>query len=227
VTSRPDDGGPATTVVTMNELDGCMDGLNEHGLAVVLLVADAETASTLEPAGPQVGLSPTQLPRYVLDTCANVAQAKRALLDAKQYHLGIPLHYLIADRTGAFVWEHDGGGVEHIVPGDGGRLCVTNHMLHRRPDPQHPPRDNDETMLTHQRLATLTARTGAGPMSRARLGELLDEVRFDAARAGRYPIRTLWQTVIDLDEITMSTRFYLGDDADGRPRYGAETTFRP
>lgn len=226
ITSRPDDA-PATTIITMNELDGCMDGINEHGLAVVLLIADAETAGAPEPAGPQVGVGPSQLPRFVLDTCENVEQAKQALLGAKQYDLGVPLHYLIADRTGqAFVWERSRGGVEHIVPADGQALCVTNHMLHRPVDPENPPRDNEETMLTHQRLDTITERTKARPMSGSRLRDTLEEVRFDARKAGAYPLRTLWRTVFDLDETTMSTRFYLGDTAYAEPRYSEETTFR-
>jgi hypothetical protein len=224
VTSVPDDG-PATTVVTMNELDGCTEGINEHGLAVVLLIADAENTSPPVPAGPQVGISSIQLPRFVLDTCENVEQAKQALLGAKQYDLGTPLHYLIADQSGrAFVWEHTHGGVDHIVEADGESLCVTNHPLHRR---AADARDNEETMLTHQRLETLTERTKSGPMSPARLREALDEVRFDAAKAGSYPLRTLWRTVFDLDDRTMATHFYLGDTADGEPRYSTEMVFRP
>lgn len=76
LTSTPADGH-ATTVLTMNELDGCMEGINQHRLAVALLIADAEAAD--------------------------------ALLGAKQYDLGMPLHYLVADRSGdAFVWERVG-----------------------------------------------------------------------------------------------------------------------
>jgi hypothetical protein len=226
ITSVPDDG-PATTVITMNELDGCMEGINEHGLAVALLIADAETAGEPVQAGPQVGISSVQLPRFVLDTCRTVEEAQQALLAAKQYDLGTPLHYLIADASGrAFVWEHTAGGVEHIVEADGEALCVTNHPLHRRVDPANPPRDNEETMLTHQRLETLTERTKSGPMSASRLREALDEVRCDALRAGNYPIRTLWRTVFDLDDRTMSTRFYLGDTPGGDLRYSQESTFR-
>lgn len=223
ITSRPDDG-PATTVVTMNELDGCTEGINEHGLAVVLLIADAENSSAPVPAGPQVGISSIQLPRFVLDTCANVEQAKQALLAAKQYDLGTPLHYLIADRSGrAFVWEHTHGGVEHIVEADGESLCVTNHPLHRRVEQVW---DDEETMFTHQRLETLSERTKSGPMSLPRLRDALDEVRFNARKAGSYPLRTLWRTVFDLDDRTMAAHFYLGDDADGELRYSTEAVFR-
>lgn len=223
ITSVPDDG-PATTIVTMNELDGCTEGINEHGLAVVLLIADAENANPPVPAGPQVGLSSIQLPRFVLDTCENVEQAKQALLGAKQYDLGSPLHYLIADRSGrAFVWEHTHGGVEHIVEADGESLCVTNHPLHRQVE---TARDDEETMFTHQRLKTLNERTKSGPMSLPHLRDALDEVRFNASKAGSYPLRTLWRTVFDLEDRTMAAHFYLGDDTDGELRYSTETVFR-
>ncbi|AXB45420.1 C45 family autoproteolytic acyltransferase/hydolase [Amycolatopsis albispora] len=224
VTTVPDDG-PAVTFVTMNELDSAMDGINEHGLSVVLLIADAENAGAPVPAGPQVGLSPSQLPRFLLDTCENVEQAKSALLDAKQYDLGVPLHYLIADASGrSFVWEHAHGGVEHIVEPDGDALCVTNHFLHRPADASN---DGEETMFSHERLDRLSKRTASGPMSPTLLREALDEVRFTAGKAGDYPLRTLWRTVFDLGARTMSAHFYLGDTADGEPRYSPELTFRP
>ncbi|GAA5001214.1 C45 family peptidase [Actinopolymorpha pittospori] len=227
INSRPDDGF-ATTLITMNDLDGCMEGINEHGLAVMLLLADVESAGAPVDAGPQVGLSSLQLPRFVLDTCTDVEQAKQALLGAKQYDLGVPLHYLIADRNGrAFVWEHSRGGVDHVIEADGEALCVTNHMLHPPTDPANPPRDNAETMLTYQRHEHLREQAKAGPMSATRLREALDDVRFDARQAGALPMRTLWRTVFDLDELTMATHFYLGDAPDGGLVYSPELTFRP
>lgn len=228
VTTRPD-GDIATTVITMNELDGCTEGINEHGLAVVMLLADAESAGAPVEAGPQVGVSSLQLPLYVLDTCRNVDEAKQALLGAKQYDLGIPLHYLFADRSGhAFVWERGAGGVEHIVEADGESLCVTNHFLHLPVDPAKAAHDDPmTTMLTYQRHRELTDRAKAGPTSAAGVRETLDDVRFDARRAGALPVRTLWRTVFDLDEATMSAHFYLGDDADGRLVYSEDATFSP
>jgi hypothetical protein len=228
VTTRPD-GDIATTVITMNELDGCTEGINEHGLAVVMLLADAESAGAPVEAEPQVGLSSLQAPLYVLDTCTNVAEAKQALLGAKQYDFGIPLHYLFADRSGrAFVWERGAGGAEHIVEADGESLCATNHFLHLPVDPEKRARDTTETtMLTYQRHQHLTDRAKAGPTSAAGVRETLDEVRFDAYGAGGLPLRTLWRTVFDLDECTMAAHFYLGDDSDGGLVYSPETTFSP
>ncbi|GAA2823983.1 C45 family peptidase [Crossiella cryophila] len=218
VHSRPTDG-PATLVLTMDTLDGCMDGINEHGLAVVLLIADAENTNPPTDETPQVGLASVQLPRFLLDTCASAEQARAALLDVKQYDQGSPLHYLIADASGdSFVWERGPGGDEHITDGQGA-LCVTNHLLHRHPDAANLPPDNPETMLSYQRYQRLAKSTGA-TMSGPALREALDEIGFDADSPTDYPVRTLWRTVFDLGARTMSTRFYLDDQ-----RQSAELTY--
>jgi acyl-CoA:6-aminopenicillanic acid acyl transferase len=224
ITSVPGDG-PATTLITMNELDGCMEGINEHGLAVALLIADAGTASGPMDAGPQVGLAGAQLPRFLLDTCATAAEALDALLGAKQYDLGTPLHYLVADAGGdAFVWERGPGGDEHVMRADGA-LCVTNHPLHRHRGPVPLPEDTDETMLTYQRYRTISERSASAGLSAARMREALDAVRVDAATDTPYPVRTLWRTVFDLERTTMAAHFYLGDAPDGAPRYSPELEF--
>jgi predicted choloylglycine hydrolase len=225
ITSVPDDG-PATTVLTMNELDGAMEGVNEHGLAVALLIADAETVSAPVDAGPQVGLANAQLPRFLLDTCATAAEALDALLGAKQYDLGVPLHYLVGDRSGdAFVWERGPGGDEHAVRLGGGALCVTNHLVHRHPDPADLPADNAETMLSYQRYRTLSERGGGTGLSIDSMREALGAVSFDAGTDAGHPIRTLWRTVFDLERCTMATAFYLCDAPDGTPRYSPELEF--
>ncbi|MGW0519497.1 C45 family autoproteolytic acyltransferase/hydolase [Crossiella sp. NPDC003009] len=218
VHSRPVDG-PATLVLTMDTLDGCMDGINEHGLAVVLLIADAENATAPVDEGPQVGVNSVQLPRFLLDTCRTAEEARAALLHAKQYDMGTPLHYLVADASGdAFVWERGPGGNEHITDGDGA-LCVTNHLLHRHPGAENLPEDNVETLFTFQRYQQLAKSTGT-TMSADSLRAALADIGFDASSPTDYPVRTLWRTVFDLGAGTMSAKFYL---ADGR--YTEELVF--
>ena len=226
ITSTPD-GGPATTVITMDELDGCMEGVNEHGLAVALLIADVGTATAPVDAGPQVGVSSVQLPRFLLDTCATAAEALDALLGAKQYDLGTPLHYLVADRSGdAFVWERGPGGDEHAVRTESGALCVTNHLLQRHRDPAALPADTAETMLTYHRYRTLHERSTGAALSGELMRKTLDEVRADLEANWGYPVRTLWRTVFDLESSAMAVRFYLGDAADCSLRYSPELEFR-
>lgn len=212
ITSRPD-GGPASTVITMTEFDGCMDGVNEAGLAVVLLIADFETATPPDDFSAQVGLNSVQLPRFLLDTCENTEQAKQALLTAKHYDHGMPLHYLVADAHGkAFVWERGGTGAEHVIEVGDAPLCVTNHLLHRRPDPMALPEDTENTFASFGRLRGLYERSKGATFSAADLRESLRAVRQAAGRPT--PMRTLWSTVLDTAERTLSARFYLSDAAD-------------
>ncbi|WP_232668037.1 C45 family peptidase [Pseudonocardia sp. TRM90224] len=218
--SRPDDG-PATIVLTMDQLDGAMEGINEHGLAVALLMADAQNTSMPEDGSPQVGLSGLQLPRFLLDTCATAEEARAALYDTKQHDHGVQLHYLVADASGdAFVWERASGGQEYVTSSDRGALCVTNHPLFRH-GTSDLPQDDAESMLTYGRYRALAAQaeeTVSGESLRA----VLDGVRFDAATAEGYPVRTLWRSVFDVGARSMSTEFYLADGI-----YSPELTFEP
>ncbi|MGW2217316.1 C45 family autoproteolytic acyltransferase/hydrolase [Nonomuraea sp. NPDC001684] len=219
ISTVPDDG-LASTVITMNSLDGCIDGINEAGLAVMLLIADAETATPPRLDVPQVGLGSLQLPRFLMDTCETAAQARQALLGAKQYDLGLPLHYLVADAHGqAFVWERGTDGTEHAVEFGDGPLCVTNHLLHRHPDPMALPADTPASLGTYGRLRTLYERSKGATMSAEDLRDSLRAVRPAEDAAG--PFRTLWTTVFDTADRTLATRFYLGDGRD----YSEELVF--
>ncbi|MFE3452163.1 C45 family autoproteolytic acyltransferase/hydrolase [Nonomuraea sp. NPDC059194] len=216
ITTVPDEG-LASTVITMNELDGCMDGVNEAGLAVVLLIADVRNAAPPESFDLRVGLSSVQLPRFVLDTCENVEQAKRALLMAKHYDHGMPLHYLIADASGqAFVWES-----ERIIDAGDAPQCVTNHPLHRHPDPMLLPADDESTMDTFGRLRTLHERSKEAPLSAEGLAGALREVAAGADKEWR----TTWTSVLDTHDRTLTARFYLGDTPEGGTRFTGEVRF--
>jgi hypothetical protein len=187
----------------------------------MLLVADFESAAPPESTAPQVGLDSLQLPRFLLDTCENVDQAKQALLGAKQYDHGLPLHYLIADAGGqAFVWERGRDGSEHMVQAGGGPLCVTNHLLHRHPDPMNLPEDTADSLGSYGRLRTLHERGKGATLSREDLCDSLRAV--GQAEDSDLPFRTLWSTVFDTADRTLSTRFWLGE---GRG-YSEELVFR-
>ena len=130
-----------------------------------------------------------QLPRFVVDTCENVEQAKQALLGAKQYDHGAP-------------------------------LCVTNHPLHLNPDPMNLPPDTEAGLQTFGRLRSLYERSKGATMSPADLRKSLGDVGPDRD----LPFRTIWSTVFDTADRTLSTRLYLGDGPDG-PRYTDEVVF--
>jgi hypothetical protein len=223
ITTLPDEG-PACTAISLFGFDGCMEGINEHGLAVALLLADVASAAPPAEPRPRPGLNEHQVPRFLLDTCADTEQAKEALLCAKQYDSGSACHYLVADASGrGFVWERGEGGSEHVIDAGEAALCVTNHLLHRHPDVHQLPDDNERSHLTYQRARALASRTASARLTPAELRGALDDV----AAVDDPAWRTLWRTVFDLHERTMTTRFYLGDRPDGSPRYSGESVFRP
>ena len=189
ITTVPDTG-LASTVITMTELDGCMDGVNEAGLVVMLLIADIANAEPPEDVSPQVGLSSVQLPRFVVDTCENVEQAKQALLGAKQYDHGVPLHYLVADaHGGAFVWERGKDGEEHIIEFGDAPLCVTNHLLHRNPDPMNLPEDTESSFQTLRAAAfAVRAEQGRTDVARPTCARACSEVRTGPGHAVPYDL---------------------------------------
>jgi predicted choloylglycine hydrolase len=219
LTTIPDDG-LASTSLSMSTMDAGMEGVNEAGLVVALLMADITAAAPLEfDPGPQAGISVVQVCRYLLDTCENIEQAKEALMLAKQYDHGGPCHYIVADASGrGFVYERGAHDIEYFVEVADGPLCVTNHLLHRYPDVDALPEDTPETMLTYERMRTLNKEAGS-----SNLRDALDSVSV-AIEPGA-PWRTLWRSVLDPAARTMSTRFYLGDSDNGTARHSAELTF--
>ncbi|APU15734.1 MULTISPECIES: C45 family peptidase [Actinoalloteichus] len=216
------DEGPASTAISIFGFDGATDGVNEHGLAVVLLMADVETARADGGALPTVGLNPTQVPRFLLDTCADVDEAKEALLSTKQYDESAPCHYLIADAAGrGFVWERSPGGDEHIIEVDDGPLCVTNHLLHRHPDVENLPADNADSHETYERMRTLTRKTRQDRQS-VSSPEMM-RADLDGVAPREDPSwRTIWRTVTDVQDRSMSAGFYLGESQAGDIRNSEE-----
>lgn len=222
ITSYPDDG-LANTVLTMSNMDGCMEGVNEAGLGAALLMADVTTAEPPDfERGLQAGLDPTQVLRFLLDTCTSAAEARVALLSGKQYDFAsVACHYLIADASGdGFVWERGAYDMEHIIPLGAGPLCVTNHPLHKYPSIDDLPPDSPETFATYERLRTISQHPAS---SAAGIRDALDEVAQKALPGS--PWRTLWRSAFDLSGRSMATRFYLGEDADGNIRHSDELVF--
>jgi hypothetical protein len=230
VESYPDDGY-ASVVVSVYDLSGCVEGLNDAGLVVVLL-ADDETPG-LRPTGgtQQAGVDELQLGRFLLDTCATVDEAKEALYTTKQYDRMFPCHYLVADASGhAFVWERDTHNVEHVVDAGSASMCVTNYLLHRYDGPAALPHDDESSrsgaipfrLNKYERARTLQKHATSTPLSVGDLVDALDEVLADADAIGG---RTLWRSVYDPDAGNLEATFYLGDEPDGSPRRSAPRTY--
>jgi hypothetical protein len=215
------DHGHASIVVTACDLSGCFDGCNDAGLAVALFADDE--SNTLRPTlQVQAGVHELQLPRLLLDTCATVDEAIETLYVTKQYDHFITCHYLVADTHGdAFVWERDTHNAEHVVRAVDVPMCVTNYLLHRHDGIGALPADDPDKNM-YERARILDARAAATPLS-------VDDVR-SALRAVRVegpdPVaRTLWSSLYDLDERSLTVEFYLGETSDARQRHSAPLTY--
>jgi hypothetical protein len=226
----PDRGYASLAVCAYDLLGGVLDGINSEGLTVALL-ADDELMSggRMEPAGDTgVGLGVLQMLRMLLDSCADVPQAKEALLLSKQYYEFIPVHYIIADRHGnAFVWEYSHAhNREYIVENPGKVLVTTNFSLHRRLDGKGPPSAEGARQVCPRYCALMEK--VAGQADKLTLDAVKEAHRtVDATRpapkdGSRPPHRTLWHALYFPEERKVQINFYLRDEADpdhpDRPR---------
>lgn len=214
------DNGYATLGMCAFDLLGCLtDGMNSEGLAVALL-NDNETVNSqsFEPFNKNgVGLNETQIPRFLLENCADVEQAIIALLTTKQYYVSGPCHYLICDRSGrAIVWEYSSVRNRHHIIDCGGKpLAVTNHLLHSEVSGDLEILRNSTGRLS--RLNDMIDRTQS-KFTRDRIREINKCVEAtESVGQGQYvsathPARTLWYGCYDLDALTVAFNYYLNDD---------------
>lgn len=226
----PERGYASIALCSYDLLSGVLDGMNSEGLTVALL-ADDELASKfkMEPSGfDTAGLGALQMQRMLLDTCANVNEAKEALLSTKQYYEAIPVHYIVADRHGnAFVWEYSHAhNKEYIIENPGKPLVTTNFSLHRYLDNKKPP-SPEAVKKVCPRYCKLCDKL-AGNSEKLTLDfikethKLVDAVGNPPKTTQRALGRTLWHTIYVPEDGTMQVSFYLRDepnpDDPARPR---------
>jgi hypothetical protein len=229
VETYPEDG-PAVIGTTIGDLLGCLDGMNEHGLAVALLADDEPSAR--QPSGtPQAGLCETQLARYLLERCSSAQEALEVLYATKQYDEWAVAHYLVADRNEAFVWEREMHNTEHAVKQESGHLCVTNFLLFRQGASIVPDDVEDNPGLNDAMRRARVLHDGLieKPLSEEALWDLLESVRQDQGQDSwnENRGRTLWHNQFDLDSGRIDYEFYLGDKEDGAPRRSPRFSVSP
>jgi hypothetical protein len=241
---HPEDGGYASLAIHAFDLvSGTLDGINEKGLTVSIM-ADEEAIAEL---GPQMEVDPTsrhvvglhelQVMRWLLDTCANVEEAKMALLTVKQYYTLVPCHYMIADRVGAsFVYENSTGrNAQYITDGDGGPQIVTNFQLYKHPTPDQIPQGpltlETNAFWRYQKiLERISEHEGLFAKDEIKennagvdIFKLLQILKSDPKQssiAAGVDSRTLWHSLYNQNEKTAEFSFYLGEDegANGVPK---------
>lgn len=103
------------------------DGMNEHGLTVGMAAVNP-SATPNDPEKPTVGS--LRIIRLLLDQTQTIEEALD-LFDQYNidFHGGPPIHYLIADRTGASVIVEFKDGERHVLGNNGIWQSATNFYL--------------------------------------------------------------------------------------------------
>jgi acyl-CoA:6-aminopenicillanic acid acyl transferase len=219
---HPDRGYASIAMVAYDLLSGALDGMNSEGLTVSIAMDDEILEKhKIEPTlGSAPGLAELQTVRLLLDTCANVDEAKEALLRTKQYYQYIPVHYLVADRFGnSFVWEYsEAHNKEYIIENSGQPLVMTNFTMHKYMDGNKPP-SADLARSTCRRYAYLADKLAATPagITETALRQIHSNVDAQtpaAANQKRPPIRTFWHALYYPEQRRVKFSYYLRDDGD-------------
>lgn len=212
----PDDGLSTLFMSCFDLLGAALDGVNSAGLCVALLSdLDPRESGMLEPSGGLgVGLSEIAVPRFLLENCTSVDEAKRALLKTKQFYGGMPAHYLVADANGdAFVWQYSNLRNRPFIRDlQDVPLCVTNHQLARSTPPEGAGLAESVKRLAHLSEFVLSK-------------ERFDETAIRAANhaveqsapaghglyASIAPSRTLWTALWNANRCSVEIDFYLSE----------------
>ena len=226
---HPDRGYASIAMVAYDLLSGVLDGINSEGLTVTLAM-DAELFrdAPVEPTrGKAVGLNEVQTLRLLLDTCATVEEAKRALQATKQYYQYVPVHYLIADRNGdAFVWEYsEFHNKEYIVESPGQPLVMTNFTLHKNLEDGKPPSPGKAKPVC-KRYAYLRENFATGKYDDKAIRAVhqsVDAQMSQAANPSEPPERTFWHAFYYPEDRRVRVSYYLRDE----PYPGDERFVKP
>lgn len=215
---HPEQGYASLYIAAYDLLAGCIDGINEKGLAVALL-ADDQAQNKVPSEG--IGLTEIRLTRFLLDRCANAAEARVALQNAPFNYAFIPCHYMVCDAKGdSFVWEITPDLKRRFVTdGKGKPQIVTNHLLAQF-DATHLPEGN--SFDRYRRLqAEIKSRNGKVTPEEA--GSINSCVAVPAETPTH---ATLWHSVYDLRARTMKVDFFLGKRANGAEKRSGYQSFR-
>lgn len=224
----PDHGYPALYMSCADLLSGAWDGINAEGLCVFGLVDRGRPENTVLTAGTRViGLDPPQIMRLLLDTCADVEEAKIAMLENRIYDVAKGIHYLVADRHGnSFIFE-----VNHldqrayITDNNGKPQVMTNSPVWALPPPEKFPTEYDDEYDSLYRYKVLQdlvkGHEGKYPFSfMVQANETVFPRKASSSLGGpAMTLRPVWQVVYDQTDLAMKVRFWLKDgktDREGR-----------
>lgn len=218
----PDKGYASIVICCFDLLGGATDGINSEGLTIAML-SDGDVAEEfgVKPTrGPKPGFNEIQIVRYLLDTCANVTEAKKALRKAILYYNLSPNHYIIADRHGdSFLWENsprmDKG---YIIDGSEDEPLITTNFLRHRyasldslPEEEHPLGSYNRFRTVRKRVSE---HAGAFGEDFVRESNLCVSLTQPVPQGYSIPNRTLWHALYYPDKLSLEVDFYLGEEDD-------------
>jgi predicted choloylglycine hydrolase len=214
---HPDRGYASIAICGFELLGGVLDGINSEGLTVAIF-ADDETVNKYGMHPSQgVGLHELMSMRYLLDNCANVDEAKQAMLSLEHFYMFIPCQYIVGDRTGdSFVFEFSPERDATAITDGKGPQCVTNHPVSKYASVDDLPADSQ--LSTYERYRALSAATkGKTKFSMDEIMAINASVAVPPEASGNEayaPGRTLWHSLYDADARTLRVKFYLGEKPD-------------
>lgn len=222
----PTDGGYASIVVgSMDLLNGLLDGMNSRGLAISILHdPNCPTTTEMQDLAQACGLTPLQLARLILDTCATVEQAEIVFLCNKMVFSFEGVHFLVADATGkSVICEIDPKlGTWHFSENDGKPQIMTNHPQYLYQDSSTFPASEDtyNTFNRYRKLEEFVAEhldAGHTKISRddadAALQSVFGRAKCEVGVSKKKRFITMWTEVYDLTSKTLEVAFYLKDGA--------------
>ena len=215
IETYPDSGLASVVICAFDLLSGATEGINEAGLVVALL-ADDESSNPEPTFDAQVGIGEHEVVRFLLETCSNVTEAAAAMRLAKHYYTFVRCHYLIGDASGrSLVWEHSPGwNQEHLV-WDSDVQVVTNHLLHRHPDPSDLPAEPGNGW-TYDRYRSLSRAVDDPQLLTPE--DLIERHAGVRIHEPDLPVRTLWHSILDVASRELRASFYLCDDGGNERR---------
>jgi predicted choloylglycine hydrolase len=214
---HPDQGYSSLCLCAFDYLGGVLDGINSEGLVVSILAEEESLQKVGREPGDEVGMHELMSMRYLLDNCQNVEEAKGALLSLKHYYSFIPCHYIVADQSGkSFIFEFSPNrNRSYIMDGDGPQ-CITNHLVSHHKTIEELSEEDPGSSFS--RFMTLQEAVGAEKeFSLEQIAAINARVAVPPYIPGNKeyaPGRTLWYAQYEIDNRSLTVKFYLGEKPD-------------
>lgn len=213
----PDQGYSSISLCAFEYLGGVLDGINSEGLVVSILAEEESGNKVGREPGNEVGMHELMGMRYLLDNCKNVEEAKEALLSLKHYYSFIPCHYIIGDKTGkSFIFEFSPTRNRSYVIDGNGPQCVTNHLVFHHQNVEEFPQTDLNWSMRRYKMLDESVRAKE-KFTLEEIAAINKSVAIPPNAPGNpqfAPGRTLWYAQYDLENLTMTVKFYLGEKPD-------------